>query len=264
MSCRRAALALVAAAALAPARSRAETAPFSMDTGAVLPRGRLEVGLFAPLRYGLSDRIEIGVHPLWFLVAPNAEVKVAWGAPGGVALASTHGLLYPTPLMRLLSREGTGGVVPHDVRYPHLLASSHHLLATAPLAGHLLTARAGISVARNLTAFDGPRFWSEVEWHLVWPRAAAWFTGFAWDVGLAAQGPVLGRLRYRAELDWFRMPGLDGDFALEWAGILEWRQSDTFQLRAGAKWSYAQFPYGTRLSVPFPIADAVWAFGARR
>lgn len=250
--------------ALAPAVARAATAPFSMDTGAVLPAGRVEVGVFAPLRVGIAGRLELATSPLWFAVAPNADVKVAWGAPGGVAIATQHGVLYPTPLMRLLSREGTGGIVPHDVTYPQILATSHHLLASVPVAGHLVTARAGGALAWNLTPFDGPRFWSEVEWHLVWPRAAAWFTGWSYDLGLAAQGPVFGPLRYRAELDWFRMPGLRGDFAVEWAGILEWRPSGRFQLRAGAKWSYAQFPYGTRLSVPFPILDAVWAWDRAR
>jgi len=255
---RRVALALLLAA---PCAAGGETASWSAGTARVLPQGRAEVGVFAPLRYGLRNRIELSVHPAWFVVSPNAGVKIAWGASRGVAVASQHGLLYPTPLMRLLSREGAGGVVPSDVRYPHVLASAHHLLATAPIADHLLTIRAGGRLAWNLTAFDGPRFWSEVEWHLVWPRAAAWFTGWSADAGLAAEGPVVKGFRYRLELDRFFMPGLRGDWAWEWAGIAEWRASERFRVRAGVKWSYAEFPYGTRVSIPLPIVDASWAWG---
>jgi hypothetical protein len=236
-------------------------APWSDETALVLPERRAELGVFTPLRYGLRDRVEVSVHPALFLVAPNASTKIAWGAPAGIALASDHSLLYPTQLMRLLSRSGAGGIVPPDVRYPQILATSHHLLASAPIGEHLVTLRAGGTLAWNLTAFEGPRFWSDVEWHLVRPRIAAWLTGVSADAGLAADGPVAGAFRYRLELDRFFLPGLRGDWAWEWAALAEWRPSTRFRLRAGAKWSYAAFPYGTRLSVPLPLVDAAWGWG---
>lgn len=254
----------LALALAAPLAARGETAPFSAGTARVLPDRRAEVGVFAPLRLGVRDRAEISIHPGWALVAPNIDVKAAWGNWRNLSVASTHGLLYPTPLLRLLSREGTGGIVPHDVTYPHIVATSHHLLATVDAGGHLLTFRAGARLARNLTRFDGPPFWSQIEWHLVWPRAAAWFTGFAADLGVAAQGPIARGLGYRVELDRFFMPGLRGDWAFEWAAILSWRASPSLLLRAGAKWSYAEFPYGVRLSPLLPLVDAVWAFDLPR
>ncbi len=259
----RAGAALALALAL-PLLARAQTAPFSAGTARVLPDRRLEAGVFAPLRLGLRDRIEISLHPGWALVAPNAGAKIAWRSWPKVSVASAHGVLYPTPLLRLLSREGTGGIVPHDVSYPHILATSHHLLATIDAGGHLLTFRAGARLAWNLTRFDGPRFWSEIEWHLVWPRAAAWFTGFAADAGVAAQGPIARGLGYRLELDRFFMPGLRGDWAYEWAAILSWQASPRLLLRGGAKWSYAEFPYGIRLSPLLPMVDAIWAFDLGR
>jgi hypothetical protein len=239
-------------------------APWSADTARVLPAGRVEIGVFAPLRVGLRERLEASLHPGWFFVAPHAQLKVAWAERGRLAVASRHGVLYPTPLMRLLSREGTGGIVPADVLYPHVISTAHHLLVSAGARGHVVTVRAGGRLATNLTAFDGPRFWSQVEWHLVWPRTAAWFTGWSADVGIGVEGPVAARVGYRLELDRFFMPGLRGDWAWEWAGVLSWRPSDRVQLRAGAKWSYAAFPYGSRLSVPLPVVDAAWAWDAGR
>jgi hypothetical protein len=236
--------------------------PFPDDTARALPAGRLETGVFSPLRYGLTDQLELSGHPVLFLVAPNAELKVAWGEPGGVALATVHGLLYPTPMMRLLSREGTGGIVPADVRYPHILATSQHLLTSVGLGRHLVTGRAGGRLATNLTSFDGPRFWSQVEWHFVWPRMAAWFTGWSLDAGLAADGPIGGPFRYRLAVDAFAMPGLRGGHqAWEGTALAEWRPSSRFRLRAGAWFSWAEFPYGSRfLWPPFPYLDAAWAW----
>lgn len=258
---KRAALALALAA---PLLARAETAEWSAGTARVLPSRRLEVGVLAPLRLGIRDRFEISLHPGWAFVAPHVDGKIAWLRRRALSLASAHGLLYPTPLVRLLSREGTGGIVPADVTFPHVVATSHHLLATLDAGGHLFTLRAGARLGWNLTAFDGPRSWSEIEWHFVWPRAAAWYTGFGADVGLSVQGPITRGVGYRIELDRFFMPGLRGDWAYEWAGFLSYRRSPRFQLRGGLKWSYAELPYGTRLSQPFPIVDAMWAFDLRR
>jgi len=240
--------------------------PFADGTARMPGEGRLEVGVFAPLRWSPSERTELSLHPLLFFVAPHADLKVGWGERGGVALASVHGLVYPTPLMRLLARGGTGGIVPADVTWPHLLSTSHHLYATVPIGSHLLTGRAGGRLAWNLTAFDGPRFWSEVEWHFVRPRTAAWTAGWSLDAGLSAQGPISGPFRYRADVDLFFMPGMRGsDRAVEWTLLLEWRRSPGFRLQAGAAFSWAVFPYGERLLwPPFPLLDAAWSWDGGR
>jgi hypothetical protein len=260
---------LVAALLLAPLAAAprpavgADLAParFAPDSARLVPAGRVELGVFAPLRWGVADRLELRVYPLWTFGYPDFAVRVGWGRACGLEWASDHALGYPTPLMRLLSREGTGGVVPSDVTYPHIVAFANHLWATRELpAGHLVSARAGGQLARNLTAFDGPEFWSQVEWHYAWPRMAAWFSGWSVDAGLAAQGPVAGPFGYRVTLDGFYLPGMKGDRAVEWSAVATWRPRPGFELHAGATWSWARFPYGARTSVPLPLIDAVWAF----
>lgn len=245
---------------LQPTAAPAASALLQPDTARTLPAGRWEVGVFGPLRWGATDRVTLSTHPLLATVAPQLDATAGWVDAGGFEVASAHGLLYPTPAMRLLSKEGTGGLVPHDVRYPHILATSHHLLVSRAVSGHLVTLRAGGRLAWNLTRFDGPRWWSQVEWHFIWPRAAAWFTGWSLDAGLAAEGPLWRTLGYRLELDGFLMPGLRGDRAAEWAVLGTWRARPGFQLRGGVKWSWCEFPYGDRRSVPFPLLDARWSF----
>jgi hypothetical protein len=259
---RRAAPALALLLAASPARADLP----SGDTALPLPRGRLEVGVFSPARWGATERLTLSLHPALFLVAPHADLQISWGTFAGARVASVHGLLYPTPLMRLLARGGTGGVVPADVTYPHLLSSGQHLLATWALSDHLATARAGGRLATNLTSFDGPRFWSQVEWHFAWPRMAAWFTGWSLDAGLAAEGPIRGPFRYRVELDGFLLPGLrGGDRAMEGLLAAEWRPSSRFRLAAGARFSWVELPQGTRfLWPPFPVLDAAWAWDLAR
>ncbi len=256
-----AALALAAGLAL-PAPARAWNAELQQASAATLPAGRMSTGVFAPLRWGVTDETELSLHPLLALVAPHLDATFGWGALGPVAVASRHGILYPTPLMRLLSKEGTGGIIPHDVTFPQLISTSHHLLLTLPAGAHQVTLRAGGRLAANLTRFDGPRSWSEVEWHFVRPRTAAWYTGWSADAGLAAEGPAWGAFGYRVELDGFLMPGLRGDRAAEWSLLATWRPSPRVRVQAGAIWSWCEFPYGSRLSVPLPLLDVAWAFDA--
>lgn len=245
-----------------PSPAGAANADLQPGTARTLPAGRVSVGVFAPLRWGVTDGTELSLHPLLALVAPHLDATFGWGEVAGVEVASRHGLLYPTPLMRLLSKEGTGGVVPHDVTFPHLVSTNHHLLLSRPLAGHLATLRAGGRLATTLTRWDGPRFWSEVEWHLVRPRTAAWYTGWSVDAGLAAEGPLWRTLGYRVTLDGYLMPGLRGDRAAEWAVLATWRPRATLLVRAGALWSWCELPYGSRTSVALPLLDVAWAFDA--
>jgi hypothetical protein len=259
----RATLAALAALLLASSPRPAAAADFAAGTARTLDAGRVGVGVFGALRYGLNDRVELSTHPLWLFVAPNVEAKVRWGAPAAFEVASTHALLYPTPLLRLLAREGTGGIVPPDVLWPQLLATTHRLLVTREVAGHLVTANAGVRFGKNLTDWDGPKSWSQIEWHLAWPRMAAWFTGWSVEGGLAAQGPIWRALGYQVEAAAFLLPGLDGDRAAEWSVLLTLRPRPGLLVRGGAKWSWVELPYGSRLSIPFPILDVIWSFSGR-
>jgi len=76
--------------ALAPRDSALPAAP-----------GSWSVGVVDPLRYALGERVTLSTHPLLFLVAPNAGVRVGLGSPGGVALAAEAGVSVPTLALRL-------------------------------------------------------------------------------------------------------------------------------------------------------------------
>ena len=47
------------------------------------PRGSWSVGVFNPLRYAVTDRIELQGHPLLFFVAPHLDARFAVVRRGG-------------------------------------------------------------------------------------------------------------------------------------------------------------------------------------
>ena len=48
---------------------------WSSHSAEILEQGRWEIGLFQPLRYGYSNYAEFSIHPGWFFLIPNLEIK---------------------------------------------------------------------------------------------------------------------------------------------------------------------------------------------
>ena len=99
---------LVAVALLMAVPASAENRSFLMGTAKNLPAGRIEMGVFEPLRLGVSDTLEIDLQPAIAFLMPNLTVRLAWTP----SITTEHTVAYPTPLLMVLSREGTGGVLP--------------------------------------------------------------------------------------------------------------------------------------------------------
>ncbi|HET9450390.1 MAG TPA: hypothetical protein VFO83_05885, partial [Aggregicoccus sp.] len=110
----RRALPLLLLLAALPARGQALSA---RDSALPSARGSWSVGVFEPLRYAVSERVSVSTHPLLFLVAPNAGVRVALGSLAGFRLAAEGGASLPTLGLRLTqgyllpSWERSGGKV---------------------------------------------------------------------------------------------------------------------------------------------------------
>lgn len=222
-----------------------------------LPEGRWEVGVFAPLKYGLSDRVELSTHPLAFFVMPNLSAKIAWTENTPWRVATRHGVHYPTLLLNLVSREGSGGLLPAATDVPHILGLTSEILATTnvPLYRRWVTVRLGFSVAarfggEQLPALDLP---------VLFPRTAAyssWGTGHA---GIALEGQITGPFYYLIDSAMFVIPGYEGSFAFENTVDLSWRPSERFMLEAGGRAIYGGYPYGERFHL-VPMVDLKFGF----
>lgn len=231
---------------------------FLGSTAYTVEQGRWEIGLFGPLRYGLTDRLELSTHPLFFFVSPNLQAKIHYPTASELHLATVHSLVYPTPVMRLFAREGAGGLFPPDRDIPHLISIRNEVVATRPLrtdSAHLLTAATGLQVA--------PRFGTSqlvpVELPVVYPRTAAFFTYLTVLGRAELTGPIFASLHYHLGAHIFVYPGAAGSFALEQTGRLEWRNTNTWTLRAGYLATFAGYPFGLEGRI-LPTLEAAWAF----
>ncbi len=70
------------------------------DTADVGPKGSYSVGVFAPLKIAITDKIELEAHPLVFFVSPHVTARFSL-IDGPIRLTAETGLSMPTFAMRL-------------------------------------------------------------------------------------------------------------------------------------------------------------------
>lgn len=246
----------VACSAAVPSARAAETRPFSQGTAYTLPEGRMEVGIFGPLRYGLRDDMEISVHPLAMFAWPAAAIKKQWYARDGWVFSTTHTLEVPTPFLRLIQMKGTGGIIPTDNVIPWFVMSEHRALVTTRVApAHELTAFAGFTGAVHF----GSMRMDTIDYPLVFHRLAPLCRDAAMRFGVDLDGRLGGDWFYGLDADLFILDDAKSRFSLEHGFGLIYRMGKRRQIFFGYKFAWAQLPFGTQ-SILLPLVDFVWGF----
>jgi hypothetical protein len=213
-----------------------------------LPRGRLELGLFQSAHYGVTDRVEVALHPAWFFVLPHLELKALAAARGRFSLSVQARLGYPTLFLKLVSKSGAGGLLPATSSPPQALQIEGDLLGTGQLAGDLLISAAlGLAVAPHASFNDQEL--PLLDFPFLYPRFAPLYTVLVPRALVNLEGRVWGGLHYEASLLGYLMPQLPDvgtAYALEQAIELEYRFGERVGVSAGLRISEAKYAYANR------------------
>ena len=240
--------ACVLAASAAQAGEPEAHSNWSGNHARTIARGRVELGLLQSSHYGLSDRVEVSLHPLLFFALPHVELKALALARGRLSLAARGRLAYPTLFLGLVSREGAGGLLPKSSSPPQALQIEGDFLATAAWADQqLASAWLGLAVAAH-ASFD-PQELPLLDFPFLYPRFAALYTVLVPRAGLAFEGRIVGSLFYDLQLGSYLMPALPDvgtAWALEQAVTLEYRFGDRVAFSLGVRTSEAKYAYATR------------------
>jgi hypothetical protein len=237
-------IAVLTSAAAAGAAEPTQFGEWPSDTALTLAPGRLTFGLLSQSSWGVSPRVELRLHPLLFWVLPHAEVKLRWLDQGRWQLSSVHRLAYPTPFLSLVSREGSGGLLPATTDVPLALLLDNDVLVSLEWhPGQWASARLGASLAAqgggDETLLDFP---------FLYQRFAALNAPVVPRVALSAEGELSGQLWYSLEFRQYWLP-LD-DFpvlhASEYAGGLYVQLGLSHRMGLGGRFSVARLPVGSR------------------
>ena len=233
----------------------ADQVVWSEHTAHTLPKGRWEVGLFGPLRYGLSESLELEIHPLWAIPSPHLAVKKDLLEIGRWSIAVRQSLSYPTPLLRLLARGGIGGVLAPDVSIPQIISSDTRLLLTKNYSQSLsVTMRAQLQVAPRF----GESSWPNITVPVVYARTAAYQGAATIGLGSFINCGITPSVSLRSDTQLWFMAGQEANWAAEEWLTLRWSLSEKFAIDVGTVATIGVYDYGQNWHVA-PILDVNWA-----
>ncbi|HID40307.1 MAG TPA: hypothetical protein EYP36_12450 [Calditrichaeota bacterium] len=230
---------------------------WSNGTAYTLPHGRFEIGFFQPLRFGLKDNLELSVQPLLFFVMPNATVK--WGQSKDVA--TRHSFYYPTQLLRMASKEGTGGLISPEFDIPHMFALRNDVLYTKRFFDNqFFTMMAGLEFAVRFGSLDER---TTIDFPWVYNRLAVFYNDFGIRLGLDWYGKISGDWWFRLNGELFYYSGNNQAKAFEHNGKIYWRHKGKWEVSAGYNIIYGEYPYGSEWNWFVPIIDVRYAWNGK-
>jgi hypothetical protein len=244
------------------------------------------MGLFQPFRYGYSESIEYSVHPLWFFVMPNFSLKISQGDFAGFTSASQYKMVYPTPFLNMIAKEGIMGIIAPDFQMPPMLGLSASWLMSKTifpffspysLIGLDLTLKGGLDLGVTFGDLDTR---STIDIPLVYHRLGVYYNKWSIHTGLDIQKNLTQKFTVLFDLDLKLLPGLAevqidpdasklmGEYSLEHKLLLIWNKSENFRVLTGYKFVMGEYPYGSDMRLlPYipmvetwvPIIEFQWA-----
>ena len=226
------------------------------DTAYPLENGQRQMGVFQPRMYGMSNNLEISTHPLLFFIKPNVRVKKHHGEYKGLGMASRFSFDYPTPLLKLIQREGKFGILSKDPNIgdiPSLFVFQGEFLVTKKSADYSLTGKAGLSICPGCE-LDKRHL---VDLPLAYPRMAVYHYGFASNVGLDLDYIYSEKISLKTDIDLFFILGKD--VFIENKFMINYQFSPKHTLTGGIKLTQGTYPFGKQLDI-FPLIDLSWSW----
>lgn len=220
--------------------------------------------LFSNAEYGISDKVSLRAHPVWFFVAPSAEVKWQWMGSEKRNIAFVHGITCPTPVMNIFAMSGTGGLISPEFKIPVMFSIKNGIISTWRLNDrHKITAEALIKFAvLNSKLQPG----SSIDLPVISPRNAVYYKNVGLEAALTNEGVFTGRFDYYSRLQAYLFPagkkiykeeyGSTSRFFGEYTAMVGWNISDKFKLGAGGRLCYGEYPFGTQWHL-LPMLDFV-------
>ena len=233
-----------------------EAAPsqFTPNSAKNLDKGDWSIGVFAPLRYGLTDKIELSVvHLGYVLTAPHLRVMIEHSSLGSWSVASRHQIGYPTLMLRQFARGGIGGILPPDSIIPHTVVSKNDLYLGQSLEQGELTLSIGVALALEL----GESTYSTIDYAYAFRQTNLYQNNLMLSVGVGWEQFFTEKVGVRTWNKGFYYPTADEKWVIESRDDLVFQVSERSQALLGVNVTVADYPWGTQWHA-FPALDWVW------
>ena len=235
----------------------AAQAQWSTNGSQLLPKGNKEVGLFAPLKMGLRDSIELKIHPIYFFIMPHVGLKKYWKSFGVYNLMSKHQLAYPSLLYKVIARRGTGGILPATSKIPQMIQLNNSISIGRKFNPNF-EINGGIGLDMTFSFGKDKRF-PEIEYFFAYPRTYSYNNFTTPYLTLDLNGQLFGRFTYAYDFDAFFLTKAYKGSIIEHRLKVQWNKSDKFAIRVGVLQTSGRFPYGKDNKI-LPVFDFLFAW----
>jgi hypothetical protein len=230
------------------------------NTSQLVPAGKWECGIFQPLRYGVSENIEISTHVLLFPLMPNVAFKFRWKSREGIILSSEHKFSYNSPFLNFFSRKGTGGLLSPEFDFPFILTLNNSFQASKPIgSNYMATLRLGYIFALHGTAPDAL---STMDIPLFYPRMAQYYEGSVINPFAGFKAALNERWLCEINAQVFWVTRSENNFFFEHNGTIMRAFGKSLRLRGGYVLAYGKYPYGSPKWQMWPTLDII--FGSKK
>ena len=222
-----------------------------------IAKGRWETGVFGPLTYGYSDRIELSTHPIADFLIPNISMKVSHQKDQELLIATQHSYVYPTPLLRTITKEGIGGIIAPDPtmpQIPHMFSIGNKILITRDFNGCSLTEKLGFSFAIVTGELDSR---TTIDLPLVFPSLQVYYNGYGLTYGIDIEKSLSNYFAVSTEMELAMLPGVRNSNFLDHRSKLFWNPSERHKIAIGYILTYGNYPFGTQWHL-LPYVDYFW------
>ncbi len=229
---------------------------WSNASALLLQKGHGELGTSSCSRWGVSDSLQLGVHPIVFWFSPRIELKAGWLKPRpteqafatqkGWALSTLHALSYPTRFLQVVSKKGSLGLLPENTRVPFSLQLDTELILSRYQKGHVFGVSAALQMAPHATSHV-----PLLDFPFLYQRFAPYFSPVVSSLALHGTGPVFRGWGYEVKSRFFYLPIVSGHgvrraWAVESALRVHLAFARRHRVSLGALLSTAEYPIGVR------------------
>jgi len=236
----------------------------AMESAVPLEKGKWEIGIVKPIRYGLGSGREVSTYKLLNIKMPNISYKKLRWRKSNWDISTRHSMYYPTPLFKWLQSPlgmELGGpdmfaLISPEFEIHHMVSIWNSVIATRKIMEDVHftgSAELGIAIGANELAKE-----STIDLPFIFPRLAVYYTDVVIKMGSSIHSRINKHWGYIVSGEAFLMPGALGEFAFENTSQIEWVRHSGFRILCGYKLIYGEYPFGGEVHI-FPAFDLIWS-----
>ncbi len=236
--------------------SFADKRSWSSSTADVIKARTFELGIFNSLKYGLTETMQLDAHPINFFYLPNIALKKSWLGKESMTLSTEHSFAFPSLFMNVISKEGTGGLLPSTVEFTNFAFIENTTLFTYG-EDVKVTAFAGLTVMLGEIEETIPT----IDYPIIYEKLSAYYNRYSANYG-ASLYLDYNRVKVDVELKMYVLPQRDShaDFShIKQKTVVSYQLFNSVLFDLGYAFAGGKYPFGSDYKF-FPMFDTRFKF----